>query len=164
MTRVGTPNTPRAIASIGAEVGLGSAHVLFPDEPESAAWETAGWLRRLGVQYHWHNRGYATFEDFLGSLASRKRKQIRKERAPIERPPRGFGRCVVRGGEVPACPAPYPERLIGADPDYYFESCLVAVGGKGLDSFDPDMLAEYRRCWRDPAMIHASTTGSACSE
>ena len=53
-------------------------------------------------------------------------------------------------------PAPYPERLIGADPDYYFESCLVAVGGRALDSFEPAMLAEYRRCWRDPAMIHAS--------
>jgi haloacetate dehalogenase len=51
---------------------------------------------------------------------------------------------------------PFPERLIGADPDYYFENCLVSVGGKGLDSFDADMLAEYRRCWRDPAMIHAS--------
>lgn len=53
-------------------------------------------------------------------------------------------------------PSPFPERLIGADPDYYFENCLVSVGGKGLDSFDADMLAEYRRCWRDPAMIHAS--------
>lgn len=53
-------------------------------------------------------------------------------------------------------PAPLPERLIGADPDFYFESCLVAVGGKGIDSFDADMLSEYRRCWRDPAMIHAS--------
>ena len=53
-------------------------------------------------------------------------------------------------------PAPFPERLIGADPDFYFENCLVSVGGKGLDAFDADMLAEYRRCWRDPAMIHAS--------
>ena len=53
-------------------------------------------------------------------------------------------------------PAPFPERLIGADPDYYFENCLVSTGGKGLDSFDAAMLAEYRRCWRDPAMIHAS--------
>ena len=33
---------------------------------------------------------------------------------------------------------------------------MVSVGGKGLDSFDADMLAEYRRCWRDLAMIHAS--------
>ena len=53
-------------------------------------------------------------------------------------------------------PAPYPERLIGADPDFYFENCLVSNGGRALDSFDPGMLAEYRRCWNDPAMIHAS--------
>ena len=53
-------------------------------------------------------------------------------------------------------PAPFPERLIGADPDYYFQNCLVSAGGTGLDAFDPEMLAEYRRCWRDPAMIHAS--------
>ena len=53
-------------------------------------------------------------------------------------------------------PTPYPERLIGADPDFYFESCLVANGGTGLERFDADMLAEYRRCWRDPAMVHAS--------
>ncbi|MFM1854708.1 MAG: hypothetical protein RLZ83_17 [Pseudomonadota bacterium] len=53
-------------------------------------------------------------------------------------------------------PAPFPERLIGADPDYYFQNCLVSVGGTGLDAFDQEMLAEYRRCWRDPQMIHAS--------
>jgi haloacetate dehalogenase len=53
-------------------------------------------------------------------------------------------------------PEPYPERLIGADPDYYFENCLVANGGAGLDAYDAACLEEYRRCWRDPAMIHAS--------
>jgi len=51
---------------------------------------------------------------------------------------------------------PFPERLIGADPDYYFEHCLVANGGVGLQAYDAAMLAEYRRCWRDPDMIHAS--------
>ena len=53
-------------------------------------------------------------------------------------------------------PEPFPERLIGADPDYYFENCLVVNGGTGLEGYDAEMLAEYRRCWRDPAMIHAS--------
>jgi haloacetate dehalogenase len=53
-------------------------------------------------------------------------------------------------------PAPYPEHLIGSDPDYYFEHCLGSNGGTTLDAFDPEMLAEYRRCWRDPAMITAS--------
>jgi haloacetate dehalogenase len=53
-------------------------------------------------------------------------------------------------------PAPFPETMVGADPDYYFETCLGRYGGTGLDDYDPDVLAEYRRCWRDKAMIHAS--------
>ncbi|MDB5726480.1 MAG: alpha/beta hydrolase [Novosphingobium sp.] len=53
-------------------------------------------------------------------------------------------------------PTPHPERMIGADPDYYFEHCLASNGGTALSAFDPDMLAEYRRCWNDPAMITAS--------
>lgn len=53
-------------------------------------------------------------------------------------------------------PQPFPERLIGADPDFFFESCLGRYGGAGLGQFNAQALAEYRRCWRDPAMIHAS--------
>ncbi|MGI5242252.1 alpha/beta fold hydrolase [Dactylosporangium sp. CA-139066] len=53
-------------------------------------------------------------------------------------------------------PAPFPERLIGGDPDYYFENCLVSNGGSGLEQYDAEMVAEYRRCWNNPEMIHAS--------
>jgi len=53
-------------------------------------------------------------------------------------------------------PAPFPERLIGADPDFFYETCLVGWGAARLRDFDAQMLAEYRRCWRDPAMIHGS--------
>jgi haloacetate dehalogenase len=53
-------------------------------------------------------------------------------------------------------PEPFPERLIGADPDFFFESCLGRYGGTGLREFDAAALDEYRRCWRQPAMIHAS--------
>ncbi len=55
-----------------------------------------------------------------------------------------------------ALPEPFPERLIGADPDYFYETCLVGWGGARLEDFDATMLAEYRRCWRDPEMIHGS--------
>jgi haloacetate dehalogenase len=53
--------------------------------------------------------------------------------------------------------APLPERLIGADPDFFYESCLVSVGGTGagLAAFDQEMLAEYRRCWRPAEAITA---------
>jgi haloacetate dehalogenase len=53
-------------------------------------------------------------------------------------------------------PAPFPERLIGADPDFFYETCLVGWGAAKIADFDQDMLADYRRCWRDPAMIHGS--------
>lgn len=53
-------------------------------------------------------------------------------------------------------PEPFPERLIAADPDYFYETCLAGWGATGIEAFDPEMLAEYRRCWRDPDTIHGS--------
>ena len=52
-------------------------------------------------------------------------------------------------------PEPIPERLIGADPDFYLES-HIGTRHAGLKAFAPEALAEYRRCFRDPAAIHAS--------
>ncbi|MGS1017532.1 GNAT family N-acetyltransferase [Allosphingosinicella humi] len=60
---------------------LSSAHATFIDEGEVEVFERAGWLIRIDSQFHWHNEGFAGFEDFLATLASRKRKAIRKERA-----------------------------------------------------------------------------------
>jgi haloacetate dehalogenase len=53
-------------------------------------------------------------------------------------------------------PEPFPERLIAADPDYFYENCLLGWGAAKISDFNADMLAEYRRCWRDPGMIHGS--------
>lgn len=55
-----------------------------------------------------------------------------------------------------AQPEPFPERLIGADPDFFYETCLVGWGAATLEAFDPELLADYRRTWRDPAVIHGS--------
>jgi predicted N-acyltransferase len=60
--------------------GLSSAHATFVEPAQVPLFERAGWLARSDIQFHWHNRGYASFDDFLGALASRKRKAIRKER------------------------------------------------------------------------------------
>jgi len=59
---------------------LSSAHATFIDPSEVAAFEAAGWLIRIDSQFHWHNDDYASFDHFLASLSSRKRKAIRKER------------------------------------------------------------------------------------
>jgi predicted N-acyltransferase len=77
------PALAAGLAQVGRRLGVSSIHVTFPTEPEWAALGEAGWLRRLGLQYHWENRGYAGFEDFLADLASRKRKAIRKEREAV---------------------------------------------------------------------------------
>jgi len=53
-------------------------------------------------------------------------------------------------------PEPFPEHLIAADPDFFYESSLVGWGAMRISEFDPQMLADYRRAWRDPAMIHGS--------
>ncbi len=54
-----------------------------------------------------------------------------------------------------AQPAPFPERLIGADPDYFYESCLLGWGGARLEDFLE--LEAYRAAWRDPAAIAGMT-------
>jgi haloacetate dehalogenase len=54
-----------------------------------------------------------------------------------------------------AQPAGFPERLIGADPDYFLQWTLESWAGRP-DAFDPRALAEYRRAFRDPGMIHAT--------
>ncbi len=53
-------------------------------------------------------------------------------------------------------PEPFPEHMIGLDPDFFYETCLVGWGKTTLADFDAAQLAEYRRCWRDPGMIHGS--------
>lgn len=70
-----------AVEAVTDQHGLSSAHATFVDPDQLALFEAAGWLVREGTQFHWRNHGYVTFDDFLGALASRKRKAIRKERA-----------------------------------------------------------------------------------
>ncbi len=70
-----------ALEAVTDQSGLSSAHATFIDPDEVALFEAAGWLIRQGTQFHWKNDGYASFDDFLAVLASRKRKAIRKERA-----------------------------------------------------------------------------------
>jgi predicted N-acyltransferase len=59
---------------------LSSAHITFLTEPEAARLSELGWLTRVGQQFHWTNAGYDSFDDFLDTLASRKRKALRRER------------------------------------------------------------------------------------
>lgn len=61
--------------------GFSSAHATFVAPEQVPLFESAGWLIREDSQFHWENRGYADFTDFLAALSSARRKTIRKERA-----------------------------------------------------------------------------------
>ena len=63
--------------------GLSSLHWLFTDPADTQALEQAGLMLRLGCQFHWHNRGYRDFEDYLDGFSSRKRKKVRRERRQV---------------------------------------------------------------------------------
>ncbi|MSO88541.1 MAG: N-acetyltransferase [Rhodospirillaceae bacterium] len=70
--------------SVASRLGVSSLHVTFAAEAQARRLAASGWLLRTGYQFHWHNQGYVDFEDFLASLASRKRKSVRKERREVE--------------------------------------------------------------------------------
>jgi hypothetical protein len=86
-----------ALEAVTVQNDLSSAHITFIDGPGAGECEARGWLIRHGVQYHWANRGYRDFDDFLVRLTSRKRKAIRKERAAARE---GLEFRALRGAEI----------------------------------------------------------------
>lgn len=69
------------LARLGAQTpGL---HVLFPGAAETEALVARGGIRRVQWQYHWQNKGFGTFDDFLASVPSRRRNTIRRERREV---------------------------------------------------------------------------------
>ena len=69
-----------ALIQVAAKLNVSSLHLNFLDGAASDRLAKLGFLQRTGQQFHWANQGYATFEDFLATFASRKRKGVRKER------------------------------------------------------------------------------------
>lgn len=70
----------RAIVQVVEQSGVSGAHVTFIQEAQWQRLGVHGFLQRTDQQFHWSNEGYGSFDDFLASLASRKRKAVRKER------------------------------------------------------------------------------------
>jgi uncharacterized protein len=79
-SRIAPATLAMALSQACRELSLSSVHVTFCTQPEWTALGEAGWLQRLGMQFHWENAGYTCFEDFLAALSSRKRKVLRRER------------------------------------------------------------------------------------
>ncbi|MEK0434816.1 MAG: hypothetical protein RL369_865 [Pseudomonadota bacterium] len=74
----------QALANVQRTNGLSSTHVLYPPEAEAQQLSEAGFLLRQGVQFHWQNQGYQTFDQFLSTLEQKKRKNIRAERRKVQ--------------------------------------------------------------------------------
>ena len=92
-----------------------SVHATFASEDLCARLKQLGYLTRIGLQYHWFNRDYATFADFLAELSSQKRKTIRRERA---RACAGVTVRRLRGAEIGTC-----------DWDFFFR-CYMDTGSR----------------------------------
>ena len=86
-----------AIEAVTVQNDMSSAHITFIDEDGATKCEKRGWLMRHGIQYHWFNREYGSFADFLAALSSRKRKTIRKERVAARE---GLEFRALRGSEI----------------------------------------------------------------
>lgn len=81
--------------------GVSSTHILYPPEEQAQELADAGFMLRSGVQFHWLNAGYASFDEFLDTLEKKKRKNIRAERRKVAQA--GVTLRRVRGADATAC-------------------------------------------------------------
>lgn len=72
-----------ALVRVCVDYGVSGLHVTFPLEAEARILASAGFLRRTGLQYHWHNEGYTSFDHYLAALKQSRRKSIRQERNKV---------------------------------------------------------------------------------
>lgn len=83
---------------LAKELQASSVHCLFPDATEIPAWTTQGFMPRKDCQFHWHNRGYENFDDYLATLTAQKRKKLKRERRRVS--DAGITHCIRHGGEL----------------------------------------------------------------
>ncbi|WDZ97824.1 GNAT family N-acetyltransferase [Herbaspirillum sp. WKF16] len=87
-----------ALLALQQEPGVSSTHILYPPPPQAKALAGAGFLLRSGVQFHWHNEGYASFAEFVDTLDRKKRKNILAERRKVSE--QGVRFVQLRGAEI----------------------------------------------------------------
>ncbi|GAB2223649.1 hypothetical protein Droror1_Dr00004387 [Drosera rotundifolia] len=72
-----------ALKDLTVKLQVSSLHITFPSESQCSILKEKGFLQRIGMQYHWKNRNYKNFDDFLMNLKQNKRKNIRQERKKV---------------------------------------------------------------------------------
>ncbi len=115
------PQLGAALREICTGNDLSSVHVNFCHPEEAQALEAVGFHTRMGLQYHWHNRGYETFDDYLGAFRSKRRNQVKRERREMEK--QGVTIRSYRGDEVT------PD-LVSPMFDFYLETIRVRAWGR----------------------------------
>jgi uncharacterized protein len=88
----------RAAVESAQESGCSSVHVLYPREDEADLLEQEGFARRITLQFHWKNPGYQGYDDYLARFDSKRRSQIKRERAAAAT--QGIQVRTVRGAEL----------------------------------------------------------------
>lgn len=73
-----------SLRALAEKSELSGAHVLFPIESQANALEEIGFAHRLGIQFHWNNDNFSTFDDFLSKFSSKRRNQIKRERREMQ--------------------------------------------------------------------------------
>jgi predicted N-acyltransferase len=104
-----------ALEAVCDEQRFSSVHVNFCLDADRDALAARGWLMRAGYQYHWTNRGFRTFEDYLQSLRSKRRNQVRRERRELAE--QGVEIETLVGDAIPMELAPLAYRLYRATVD-----------------------------------------------
>jgi hypothetical protein len=88
----------QALAKIAADNKISSVHVNFCLDDERNALEEVGYFTRTGIQFHWQNRGFKSFDDYLASFRSDRRNKVKRERREILQ--RGIAIRAVEGEEL----------------------------------------------------------------
>jgi len=132
------PILARALQEICDNNELSSVHVNFCREDEADLLAGEGYLKRVGIQYHWLNDGYGDFEDYLARLRSKRRNQIRRERREIER--QGVRVATLAGAEI-------GDELF--EPMYRFYLSTIQARMWGRQYLNPEFFELLRERFRD---------------
>jgi len=159
-----------AAIEVTAESGASNWQCLFVREPDRVALEAAGLLLRRGVQFHWRNRGYRDFADFLSTFTSEKRKKLKRERRAVA--DAGLRIEARHGDEIDAALWPAIHRhyrstfeRLGGYPAFtteFFRSVGAALGPRMVVfcAFEGELPVASAICYRDDVALYGRHWGT----
>jgi len=144
------------IRELSIEKDISSWHCLFPDQRQAGQWQAQGLLLREGVQFHWFNKGYRDFDDYLDAFTAAKRKMIRRERRRVNE----------AGIELRRVPG---NRVTDAEWEAFYRFYALTYWKKGSEPYlAPDFFTRCaatmgERMLLTQAILHGETVAAALS-